>query len=461
MDQPPATFASLRCLLTVVDENKINEIDDDDDYSDDDDDDDDAYNYLSEDEQSDDDNDNDNDRLIPVHAEDEENIASTSLMCPPPLVAISPITQNNILAISAGVNAETANEYTSIGHEFANFCVQRRFVLQVDDVFILRPHKDTPWWEVAWLNELCDLVDSTGQPKSNFHPPAYSFARKRRSALTWMFGRCTGMGKSPWHEILDSYLRSLRRRLIDEGHTGSTFLPLTSHLLEFLYDEQVGAHKTLTPGWRRRVQLHAINTLCFHCMLTVDEALELHMSHLQPLLNQDNKRYGFRLDLKTRATIPSVGVKPYYIHRLDNHEAHLDVFLALCDWIIVLRDSRVTPGLVFRAITKNDGVTDKPLSTHKYLETLRDALHEVHVGPASFDRKRFVGSSGRLGGLEYWYKVKKKTIGEICEWAGWGKSFPARKIWSLIIRMDPAGNPDDDFMSSDDRCVCGRLDSSQ
>lgn len=139
------------------------------------------------------------------------------------------------------------------------------------------------------------------------------------------------------------------------------------------------------------------------------------------------------------------GVKPFPLHLLPRHESHLCPVRAWSRWICI---TKLRSGLLFRTVTKNDCVTEKPLvsahleecpkvfpnlcyqSIRQYIYTLRQSLLDVLMDPL-----RFGSHSSRQGGIYYYFSVKRKTIAEICEWAGSASTAEARAIWRHIVRL--------------------------
>jgi|ERR1700761_800235 len=139
-------------------------------------------------------------------------------------------------------------------------------------------------------------------------------------------------------------------------------------------------------GPRTRLLIQAACTVALACLLRFDEVLHLQMSDIEFLLDKHGQRSIVKLMLRSRKTSQfggtslhlyttlshpmPVGIKPFYLHLLPKHEAHLCPFRALCSWIAA---SRITTGYLFRSVTKGDRVSriNRPMVTMFFIYILK------------------------------------------------------------------------------------------
>ncbi|KAJ6450218.1 hypothetical protein C8R47DRAFT_998961 [Mycena vitilis] len=313
----------------------------------------------------------------------------------------------------------------------------------------------------------CDVLDKEGNRKpTSCHIDSYSNAQKKRAALTWAFGRCTGRGDERWREseavpglmlgnpscsaLLASYMLSLRqRKVVDAGDTSISSRAMTEEILGWLYDylnQQPKPDPCLRPGrntngWcgpKTLIQLHAINTMSFHGMLRSDEALNIQLQDIKFYKDPITHVHCFKLNLKTAKNAQFGGIHPIVFKMLLPHEAHICAVRAVATWVDILKPTSgdlPTSGPLFRHITKNDQVTDRQLRLPKCLQTIRNALMDVNVDPL-----RFGTHCNRHGGAKFYFHIKKKPVESICLRGRWSLNLKTSSVWKYLISMH------DDFL---------------
>ncbi|KAF8872930.1 hypothetical protein CPB84DRAFT_1896096, partial [Gymnopilus junonius] len=158
----------------------------------------------------------------------------------------------------------------------------------------------------------CDMMGLDGKPVTRLRA-SYGHAQKMRASMTHYFGRVLGLGSQAWRqntkqgrtrtkgnpsisEKVATYMLSLRRRKVQAGETATSARAITPAILEELYhfnNDPEGWHRSLgtlegapSPsfhswaGPRHRLELQAIYTLAFVCLLRVDEVLKIRWEHI-------------------------------------------------------------------------------------------------------------------------------------------------------------------------------------
>ncbi|KAJ6454083.1 hypothetical protein C8R47DRAFT_997399, partial [Mycena vitilis] len=322
----------------------------------------------------------------------------------------------------------------------------------------------------------CDVIDIDGEPvPKSRQVPTYAHAQKMRAAMTYVFGRIHRLGSVPWQEsasspgrmlgnpsvseIVSSYMVSLRRRKVQAGETSISSRAITPDILLNLYDyNNANGRSIVQPmgtqlprdrwcGARTLIMIHCALTIGFACLLRFDEVLRIQMTDITFLLDKKGNKTVAELMLRSRKTSQFGGIKPFYIHLLPVHEAHLCPFRALCLWISV---SRFRSGHLFRTMTKHDQVSasDKlmvsrlffamsafgscwhPQSTSTFLQLFRHNLLDINIDPAPYGTH-----SVRRGGVQYLLLFKRAGLRQICEWGGWSTDFTSTSVLRYIISI--------------------------
>lgn len=121
-------------------------------------------------------------------------------------------------------------------------------------------------------------------------------------------------------------------------------------------------------GARTTRELEAIYTLANICLLRVDEVLKIEVHHIKlegtmltlTLPFRKTHQYGGKLINKHRKlefnVHESSGIKPFFIHLMPEHNAHLCAVRAVAEW---LRVSQITRGHLFRRMASGDRIGEK------------------------------------------------------------------------------------------------------
>ncbi|KAJ7168720.1 DNA breaking-rejoining enzyme [Mycena filopes] len=331
----------------------------------------------------------------------------------------------------------------------------------------------------------CDVIDVNGNPlPRSTERPTYAHAQKMRAAMSYAFGRLQRIGLIPWQEpqtasgrptgnpsvseIVSSYMVSLRRRKVQAGETAVSSRAITEDIMRQIYDFNNAEGRSTMPrgahvfsgswcGPVTRLLIQAACTIAFACLLRFDEALRIHMSDIEFLPDRHGNFTIVKLMLRSRKTSQFGGIKPFYLHLLPDHEAHLCPVRALYYW---LHASRITSGVLFRPATKFGLVSraDKTMSTTAFLKLFRMNLIDVDVDPAPYGTH-----SIRRGGVQYLLLFKRAGIRQICEWGGWSTEFTSASVLRYIISVsDDVQLNRQDFLDPHRppqlKCyICGRM----
>ncbi|KAJ7218982.1 DNA breaking-rejoining enzyme [Mycena haematopus] len=354
--------------------------------------------------------------------------------------------------------------------KFATFLIDEKLIHPGDQVFTSQPHTDTPWWICFWIMSNCDVIDVAGNPiPSSQEVPTYAHAQKMRAAMTYAFGRVHRLGSTPWQEssstghmlgnpsvseIVSSYMVSLRRRKVKAGETQISSRALTPEIIRQIYDHNNSGGRcivqplgTRSPKeWctaRTRLLLHAALTIAFACLLRFEEALRIQMSDIEFRRAENGKRTVV-LTLRSRKTSQFGGIKPFVLHMLPLHEAHLCPVRSLCRWIAVIPHRS---GHLFRTVNKNGQVssTNKLMTTSAFLQILRNNLLDIEIDPAPYGTH-----SVRRGGVQWLLLFKRAGLRQICEWGGWSTDFNSSSLLRYIISIsDDIQLSREDFLDPD------------
>ncbi|KAJ7255530.1 DNA breaking-rejoining enzyme, partial [Mycena haematopus] len=294
----------------------------------------------------------------------------------------------------------------------------------------------------------CDIIDLAGRPiPKDKVVPTYAHAQKMRAAMTYAFGHVHRLGSTPWQDspvpsgnpsvsnIVSSYMISLRRRKVQAGETSVSSRAITQEILLKMYNFNTSDGRSSVPiknswcGPRTRLMIQAACVVAFACLLRFDEVLRIQMSDLEFLFDDHNEGTIIKLMLRSRKTAQFGGIKPFYLHRLPDHEAHLCPVRALCHWIVA---SGHTTGFLFRSVSKKGHVSmiNRTISTTAFLLLLRNNLLEVGVDPTPYGTH-----SIRRGAVQYLLLLKRKGLRQICEWGGWSTDFSSTSVLRYIISI--------------------------
>ncbi|EDR01485.1 uncharacterized protein LACBIDRAFT_310886 [Laccaria bicolor S238N-H82] len=211
----------------------------------------------------------------------------------------------------------------------------------------------------AWpSNEICD---------------SYVQAQKMHAAMTKIFSCEYGLGSLEWHRTKDGMVgnpsispevanyMSGRSVSLEAGCKATSARTVTADIMGRLYDfnhlPENWALKQYSPTSRKDAAklhewgggltcraLHAIYTISFLCLLCIDEVLKIRRSHIEIR-----------------------GIKPFYLHILDEADAHLCPVCTLADWI---NTTAIIEGYIFRKIGSGEwpAAKDSPMTSEQFLE---------------------------------------------------------------------------------------------
>lgn len=132
------------------------------------------------------------------------------------------------------------------------------------------------------------------------------------------------------------------------------------------------SHQAEDPdGWgggRVRRLLYAAYTIAFLCLLRFDEVLKIQVHDIEVIsptcikltlpFRKTDQTGGECWPVTARHEIDqvcSVGIKPFFLHLLPEHDAHLCPIRALADWVTV---SGISEGYLFRKMASGDRVAE-------------------------------------------------------------------------------------------------------
>ncbi|KAJ7050799.1 hypothetical protein C8F01DRAFT_1000095, partial [Mycena amicta] len=330
----------------------------------------------------------------------------------------------------------------------------------------------------------CDAKGLDGQVKAlDIERASFSHAQKMRAALTYGFGRVAGHGNRRWEhdqetgkslgnpsisETVSWYMNSLQRAKVRGGETPTSARAMTPEVMEKLYHynhleesarirnierrSRTASNNSINDwgGGGVRRMLQAVYTLAFSCLLRFDEALNISIHHIE-IISDDC----FVLTLPFRKTDQHGEIKPFYLYRLPDEQAHLCPVRALSEW---LDFSKIDSGLLFPSINNRDQIDpSKSMRAEKFLEYFRHNLIDVGVDPYPYGTHSF-----RRGGCQYLATYCRWPLRRICDWGGWSMELTNLTIVKYLISWND--NPTErreDFMNPRQpvtrRCPsCGR-----
>ncbi|KAJ7648509.1 DNA breaking-rejoining enzyme [Mycena rosella] len=316
----------------------------------------------------------------------------------------------------------------------------------------------------------CDEInfDGTTKPTSQVRD-SYNHAQKMRASMTYAFGRLCGLGSLPWHasevsqrmvgnpsvsETVATYMTSLRRRKVRAGEVATSARAITQETLRKVYDfnhqPEVAEIKEYAAGSRKQMKgphewgggrarrlLHLAYVLAFLCLLRFDEVLKIQMQDIEWV-----SETCIKLTLPYRKTNQFGGVKPFYLHLLPPHLAHLCPVRALAEWLIV---SGITDGYLFRKIVSGDRVSEQNshMTSDFFLEMFRNNLLDVGINPYPYGTHSF-----RRGGCQWLYTCCRWGLRRICDWGGWSTELSNLTIVKYLISyVDEPSERREDYMN--------------
>ncbi|KAJ7462934.1 hypothetical protein FB451DRAFT_1028406, partial [Mycena latifolia] len=207
-------------------------------------------------------------------------------------------------------------------------------------------------------------------------------------------------------------------------------------------------------GGRARRLLTLAYVLSFLCLLRFDEVLKIQMQDIEWVSDTCIK-----LTLPYRKTNQFGGVKPFYLHLLPPHLAHLCPIRALAEWLLV---SGITDGYLFRKMASGDRVSEQ--NSHMvrsdsrylftaqlefvqtsdfFLEMFRNNLLDVGIDPYPYGTHSF-----RRGGCQWLYTCCRWGLRRICDWGGWSTEFSNLTIVKYLISyVDEPSERREDYMN--------------
>ncbi|KAH7903548.1 hypothetical protein BJ138DRAFT_1107580 [Hygrophoropsis aurantiaca] len=411
--------------------------------------------------------------------------------------------QATLLEASKGVTEGTDLEYKRLMKLCTAFLIAERLIQPGEEFFTASPLSHAPWFITAWIMNSCDEIklDGSRKPKSEYRD-SYGHAQKMRAAMTYAFGRLHGLGQVAWQEsppghwlgnpsvssTVSSYMCSLRRRKVRGGETACSARAITPDILYKLYHfnhlPQNWVIKEYQPGRRKpamsaealnwgggcaRRLLTAAYNISFACLLRFDETLKIQhhditfvsstcIKLMLPFRKTD--QYGG----KDSSGVPAaaiakdllVDIKPFYLYRMSDENAHLCPVRALAEWFSVAEQNT---GYVFRKIRSGDRVheANEPMTTEQFLEQFRNNLLDIKIDPYAYGTHSF-----RRGGVQYYASDCRWQLRKICEFGGWSQEFAHMTIVKYLISWND--NPTErreDFLNPNRqpavRCYqCGR-----
>ncbi|KAF9526293.1 hypothetical protein CPB83DRAFT_770642 [Crepidotus variabilis] len=150
------------------------------------------------------------------------------------------------------------------------------------------------------------------------------------------------------------------------------------------------------------------------------------------------------------------GIKPFYLHALQDEEAHICPVRAMSEWI---EASKITKGYLFRKMASGDrpSQNDSPMTSEQFLEMFRNNLLDINIDPIPYGTHSF-----RRGGCQYLASQRRWLLRDICEWGGWSTDFSNLTIVRYLISWnDVPTKRREDFFDPHRRPVifcyqCGR-----
>lgn len=163
-------------------------------------------------------------------------------------------------------------------------------------------------------------------------------------------------------------------------------------------------------GEHARLAFHAILTLCFSCMLRLDEVLDLQESNFEFV---STKHIRLSVERKYHSLTCLEPQHPFELWLQPRQDAHICPLRALFAW---LEASNYTSGYVFRRIAKTGCVSSNPrkhLSFSDCMEMFRYRLLDIGLDPQPYGKYSIM-----RGGFQFLVSERHWTIPMMCEWTG-------------------------------------------
>ncbi|KAJ7807125.1 DNA breaking-rejoining enzyme [Mycena olivaceomarginata] len=265
---------------------------------------------------------------------------------------------------------------------------------------------------------------------------SYNHAQKMRASMTYAFGRLCGLGSLPWHEsevtgrmvgnpsvseTVATYMTSLRRRK-----------ETLFKLYHFNHQPEVAEIKEYAAGSRKTSKL--------------------------PTDWGGGRARRLLILAYVLSFLASSGVKPFYLHLLLPHLAHLCPVRALAEWLKV---SGITDGYLFRKMASGDRVSPQNSPMVCYAFVIAYPIHllsrlaissskcsgtiwlDIRIDPYPYGTHSF-----RRGGCQWLYTCCRWGLIRICDWGGWSTEFSSLTIVKYLISyVDDPSERREDYMN--------------
>ncbi|KAJ7803541.1 DNA breaking-rejoining enzyme [Mycena olivaceomarginata] len=257
---------------------------------------------------------------------------------------------------------------------------------------------------------------------------SYNHAQKMRASMTYAFGRLCGLGSLPWHES------EVTGRMVGNPSVSETVATYMTSLRRRKLPTDWG-------GGRARRLLILAYVLSFLCLLRFDEVLKIQMHDIEWISDTCIK-----LTLPFRKTNQFGGVKPFYLHLLLPHLAHLCPVRALAEWLKV---SGITDGYLFQftygtlRLCYRLSHSSFIQTSDFFLEMFRNNLLDIRIDPYPYGTHSF-----RRGGCQWLYTCCRWGLIRICDWGGWSTEFSSLTIVKYLISyVDDPSERREDYMN--------------
>ncbi|KAJ7705211.1 DNA breaking-rejoining enzyme [Mycena metata] len=229
---------------------------------------------------------------------------------------------------------------------------------------------------------------------------SFSNAQKMRAAASWNFAQVNNQGNEPWRKsdvtglwtgnpsvspVVSKYMTSLKRRKVQSGEVANSTRAITP--------------EKKWEGPRMRALCWLAYLLAFHCLLRVDEVVNIQVHEVHPI-----PTHSFTAD-----------IQPFCLWMMPEEDQHLCPVRAYARWVEL---SGLKEGYLFRKVD----------TSSELLEMFRNHLLDVNVDPYPYGTHSF-----RRGGCQYLHYCRRWTIGEICQWGGWSIEFSSLTIVKYLI----------------------------
>ncbi|KAJ7783362.1 hypothetical protein B0H16DRAFT_1297282, partial [Mycena metata] len=296
----------------------------------------------------------------------------------------------------------------------------------------------------------CDSMATDGTMRSpEFIRLSFSNAQKMRAAASWNFAQVNNQGNEPWRKsdvtglwtgnpsvspVVSKYMTSLKRRKVQSGEVANSTRAITPAILERIYDfmhadgrshiQPFGARKEKKwEGPRMRALCWLAYLLAFHCLLRVDEVVNIQVHEVRV---HDSQPEVIVVTLPFRKTHQNGHIQPFCLWMMPEEDQHLCPVRAYARWVEL---SGLKEGYLFRKVDVNDRADFCDYQTSsELLEMFRNHLLDVNVDPYPYGTHSF-----RRGGCQYLHYCRRWTIGEICQWGGWSIEFSSLTIVKYLI----------------------------